>query len=365
MQFIDLEAQQKKIISKIKENIEKVYSHGKFIMGPEVIELEKKLSKFTGSKFCISVSSGTDALLVAMMALGIGNDDEIITTPFTWISASEMASLLGAKSVFVDIDPETYNIDAKKIEEKITKKTKLIIATSIFGQCPEIDEINAIAKKYSIPVIEDAAQSLGATYKGKKSCNLTLIGCTSFFPSKPLGCYGDGGACFTNDQELYEKISELRLHGQSKGTRYKHNRIGINGRLDTIQAAILLAKLEIFENELKSRSEIGNKYTKLIQEKSSAIKTPRVLNQNTSVYAQYTVQLENRDQVAEKLKAKEIPTAKYYPVPLNQLPLFKSKEKLPVVDKVSKKVLSLPIHPYLEDKDQKRVAEELINAIKN
>jgi len=365
MQFIDLEAQQKKIISKIKENVEKVYSHGKFIMGPEVIELEKKLSKFTGSKFCISVSSGTDALLVAMMALGIGNDDEIITTPFTWISASEMASLLGAKSVFVDIDPETYNIDAKKIEKKITKKTKLIIATSIFGQCPQMDEINAIAQKHSLPVIEDAAQSLGATYKGKKSCNLTSIGCTSFFPSKPLGCYGDGGACFTNDQELYEKISELRLHGQSKGVRYKHNRIGINGRLDTIQAAILLAKLEIFENELKSRSEIGNKYTKLIKEKSAQIRTPKVLNQNTSVYAQYTIQLENRDQVAEKLKEKKIPTAKYYPISLNQFPIFKSKEQLPVVEEVSKKVLSLPMHPYLEDEDQKRVVKELINAIKN
>lgn len=366
MKFIDLKIQQTKILNKIKKNVNKVYSHGKFIMGPEVIQLEKKLAKFVGSKYCISVSSGTDALLISMMALNINKGDEVITTPFTWISASEMISLLRAKSVFVDIDQDTLNINSKKIEEKITKKTKLIIATSIFGQCPEIDKINAIGKKYSIPVIEDAAQSFGATYKNKKSCNLTLIGCTSFFPSKPLGCYGDGGACFTNNKDLYKQMKGIRLHGQVEGKGPRHKRIGINGRLDTIQAAILLAKLNIFENELKLRQKVGNKYTLLIRQLTNKIKTQKIIPENTSTYAQYVIQIENRDNISNNLNKIGIPTAKYYSTPLNKLPIFDyNKQDLYFTNKISKKVLGLPMHPYLRDSEQKKIVTALIKQIKN
>ncbi len=293
MQFIDLKTQYKNIEDKIKSRIDEVLKHGQYIMGPEVFELENKLSEFTGSKHCIAVSSGTDALLIAMMALEIKPGDEIITTPFTFISTVETICLLGATPVFVDIEPDTYNISVESIKNVITSKTRLIIAVSLYGQCADFDEINEIAAQHEIPVIEDAAQSLGATYKGRKSCSLTTIGCTSFFPSKPLGCYGDGGACFTEDESLAKSMREIRVHGQE--SRYYHPRIGINGRMDTIQAAILLKKLEIFPEEIKARNKVANKYSEFFQKKDIGNLTPVIRKYNTSVYAQYTIAVDDRD----------------------------------------------------------------------
>ncbi|MCK5716071.1 MAG: DegT/DnrJ/EryC1/StrS family aminotransferase, partial [Thiomargarita sp.] len=259
MNFIDLKTQQNHCRSQINTNIQKVLHHGQYIMGPEIQELEQKLAEYVGSKHCITVSSGTDALLIAMMALGIGHDDEVITTPFSFIATAETIALLGAKPVFVDIDPRTYNLDASQIHAAITSKTKAIMPVSLYGQCADFDAINTIAKQYTLPVIEDAAQSFGASYKGQKSCNLSTIGCTSFFPSKPLGGYGDGGACFTNLDEYAKIMRDIRVHGQEK--RYHHTRIGINGRMDTLQAAIILAKFELFPQEVDARSRIGQKYT--------------------------------------------------------------------------------------------------------
>jgi UDP-2-acetamido-2-deoxy-ribo-hexuluronate aminotransferase len=248
MQFIDLKAQYRRIETDVNQRIQAVLNHGQYIMGPELTELESQLAEFVGVKHAIGVSDGTTALLIALMALDIGVGDEVITTPFTFIATGEMIALLGATPVFVDIDPQTYNIDVNKIESAITSKTKAIMPVSLYGLCADFDAINAIAEKYQLPVIEDGAQSFGASYKGKKSCGLTTIGCTSFFPSKPLGCYGDGGACFTNDDDLAKKMREIRVHGQDR--RYHHPVIGLNGRLDTIQAAILLAKLSVFPQEV-------------------------------------------------------------------------------------------------------------------
>lgn len=357
MQFIDLSTQQNKIKMDIDRRIQQVLSHGQYIMGPEIFELEEKLAGFVGVKHCIGVANGTDALLIAMMALGIGYGDEVIATPFTFIATAETIALLGAKPVFVDIDPKTYNIDPLKIEAAITEKTKGIMPVSLYGQCADLDVINKIAKKYNLPVIEDGAQSLGATYKGKQSCGLSTIGCTSFFPSKPLGCYGDAGACFTNDDDLAKAMREIRVHGQDR--RYHHPRIGINGRIDTLQAAILLAKLEIFPEEVQSREQIGARYTELLKD---LVITPYIESHNTSVYAQYTIQVENRDEVCEKLKKAEIPTAVHYPIPLHKQPAFaKGYENisLPIAELAAKKVMSLPMHPYLKKEDQETIASQL------
>ena len=269
MDFIDLKHQQSLIKARLDKKIQEVLAHGRYIQGPEVTELEEKLQDYTGAKNCIACSSGTDALLLALLALKVQAGDEIITTPFTFFATGEVISLLGAKAVFVDIEPDTYNIDAQKIEEKITSKTKAIIPVSLYGQCADMDTINAIGEKYNIPVIEDGAQSFGAEYKDRKSCNLSTISCTSFFPSKPLGCYGDAGACFTNDESLSKTLRELSVHGQSE--RYTHTSIGINGRLDTLQAAILICKMDIFEEEVKKRAQIGEKYTALLHQ---SVKTP-------------------------------------------------------------------------------------------
>ncbi|MDA8775859.1 DegT/DnrJ/EryC1/StrS family aminotransferase, partial [Opitutales bacterium] len=258
MQFIDLKTRHQLIADRINTRIQKVMDHGQFILGPEVRELEQKLSEYTGSKHCITVSSGTDSLLVALMALGVGAGDEVITVPYTWISTAEVIALLSAKPVFVDIRPDTWNMDESQVESAITEKTKAIMPVSIYGQCPDMDAINAIAEKYNLSVIEDAAQSFGASYKGKKSCNLSTIGSTSFFPSKPLGCYGDGGALFTNDDELAEKFRWIRVHGQER--KHHHPILGLNGRMDTLQAAILLEILEVFPNEVMKRQEIGERY---------------------------------------------------------------------------------------------------------
>lgn len=360
MDFIDLKAQQKRIRTAIEANINKVMDHGQYIMGPEIVELEQKLASYVGVKHCIGVSSGTDALLVAMIALGIGSGDEVITTPFTFIATGEMIALLGAKPVFVDIDPKTYNIDPDKIAQAITAKTKAIMPVSLYGQCADFDRINAIADAHKIPVIEDACQSLGATYKGRQSCALSTISCTSFFPSKPLGGYGDSGACFTDDDGLADLMRQLRVHGQ--GERYHHPLIGINGRMDTMQAAILLAKLELFPGEVESRQKIGDRYTQALSA-SQHIIPPFIEAHNTSVYAQYTIQVNNREQLQQKLQEEGIPTAVHYPIPLHKQPALETNEfELPVAESLSEKVMSLPMHPYLSDSDMSRVVSKLIAA---
>lgn len=372
MQFIDLAAQQALIKEKIDTNIQKVLAHGQYILGPEVTELEEKLAAFTGAKHCISVANGTDALQIAQMAFGIGPGDEVITPGFTYIATAETVALLGAKPVYVDVCPKTYNLDPEKLEAAITPNTKAIIPVSLYGQCADFDAINAIANKYGIPVIEDAAQSFGATYKGKQSCNLSTVSCTSFFPSKPLGCYGDGGAIFTNDDELAKVMRQIARHGQSK--RYHHVRVGINSRLDTLQAAILLPKLEIFAEEVELRNKVAKKYAELFTALSVSsvgsvaknITLPFIEDHNTSVYAQYTIQVDNREQVQATLKEAGIPTAVHYPVPLNKQPaVADSSVHLPVGDAVADKVISLPMHPYMTEEDQQKVVSTLDKAFKN
>lgn len=360
MEFIDLATQQERIKDKIDQNIKNVLSHGKYIMGPEVYELEEKLADYVGTKYCIGVSSGTDALLIAMMALGVAHGDEIITTPFTFIATGETIALLGAVPVFVDIDPKTYNIDPTIIEAAITPKTKAIIPVSLYGQCADMDSINTIASKHNLPVIEDAAQSFGATYKGKKSCSLSTISCTSFFPSKPLGGYGDGGACFTDNDGLAKAMREIRVHGQDR--RYHHPVVGINGRLDTIQAAILLSKFEIFPEEVSLRQKAGEHYTELLNE-VGIITTPHIKKHNTSVYAQYTIQVDKRDSIQEKLKEKGIPTAVHYPIPLNKQPAFNIEGYYPESEKASEIVMSLPMHPYLSKDEIHKVVDTLCEVI--
>lgn len=359
--FIDLTTQQRELRPKIERNIHRVLHHGQYIMGPEVKQLEERLAEYVGVKHCISASSGTDTLMIAMMALGIQTGDEVITTPFTFIATGEMIALLGAIPVFVDIDPRTFNIDPAQIEAAITKRTKAIMPVSLYGQCADMDAINAIAGKYGLPVIEDAAQSFGATYKGKRSCALSTIGSTSFFPSKPLGGYGDGGALFTDDDILAKAMREIRVHGQDR--RYHHPRVGINGRLDTLQAAILLAKLDRFIDwEVPQREIIGARYSELINSvlspQSSILKiaTPYLEPHNTSVYAQYTVQVKNRDALAKKLNDAGIPTAVHYPIPLHLQPVFANcgfKEgDFSISEAAAKRVMSLPMHPYLTEPEQ-------------
>ncbi len=358
MNFIDLEQQQNRIKKQIDTNIAKVLAHGRYIMGPEVSELEEQMADYVGVKYCIGVSSGTDALLIAMMALEIGPGDEVITTPFTFIATSEMIKLLGAKPVFVDIDPQTYNIDPEKISSAITDNTKLILPVSLYGQCADMDAINTIAKQHNLPVLEDGAQSFGATYKGRKSCNLSTVGCTSFFPSKPLGCYGDGGAIFTNDDVLAKVMCEIRVHGQDK--RYSHPRLGINGRLDTIQAAVLLAKFEIFPDEVMQRDRVGRQYTASINAMQSTIVAPQIRSNCTTVYAQYSIMANNREQLIAKLNKMNIPTAVHYPVPLHlQPPFYNNQLNLPVVEDVATKIVSLPMHPYLSTEDIEKVSRAL------
>lgn len=291
IEFIDLKAQQALIKDKIEGGIQRVLAHGQYILGPEVSELEEKLAAFVGAKYCISVANGTDALQIAQMALGIGPGDEVITPGFTYIATAETVALLGAKPVYVDVDPRTYNLDPVLLEAAITPRTKAIIPVSLYGQCADFDMINAIAARHGIPVIEDAAQSFGATYKGKRSCNLTTIACTSFFPSKPLGCYGDGGAIFTNDEDLAKVLRQIARHGQDR--RYHHVRVGVNSRLDTLQAAILLPKLDIFPRELELREQVAQRYSRLLGD--ACIAAPFVEDHNVSAWAQYTVQVEVRD----------------------------------------------------------------------
>jgi UDP-2-acetamido-2-deoxy-ribo-hexuluronate aminotransferase len=358
MQFIDLKSRHKLIGDKINARIQKVMDHGQFILGPEVDELEQKLAEFTGSKHCVTVSSGTDSLLIALMALGVGAGDEVITVPYTWISTAEVIALLGAKPVFVDIRPDTWNMDETQVESMITEKTKAIMPVSIYGQCPDMDAINAIAEKYNLPVIEDGAQSFGATYKGKKSCNLSTIGSTSFFPSKPLGCYGDGGALFTNDDEMAEKFCWIRVHGQER--KHHHPILGLNGRMDTLQAAILLEILEVFPIEVQKRENLGQTYSTYLSD-IEGITTPKIGEYNTSVYAQYTILSEQREEIRQYLKVNDIPSVSYYSVPLHLQALFNhlgyNKGEFPVAEKVANQCLSLPMSPYLAQEDQARVID--------
>ena len=347
MDFIDLKTQYQRLKADIDAGIARVLAHGQYILGPEVAELEEKLAAYTGAKYCITVANGTDALQIAQMALGIGPGDEVITPGFTYIATAETVALLGAKPVYVDIDPRTCNLDPARLEAAITPRTKAIIPVSLYGQCADYDAINAIAAKHGIPVIEDAAQSFGATYKGRKSCNLTTIACTSFFPSKPLGCYGDGGAIFTNDDELATVMRQIARHGQDR--RYHHIRVGVNSRLDTLQAAILLPKLAVLDEEIAQRQQVAERYATLLQQ-APTITLPHIEPHNTSAWAQYTVQVPNREELQEKLKVQGIPTAVHYPIPLNQQPAVADLQAhLPVGDAVAKKVISLPMHPYLDE----------------
>jgi UDP-2-acetamido-2-deoxy-ribo-hexuluronate aminotransferase len=354
IEFIDLKSQQARIKDKIDAGIQRVLSHGQYILGPEVQELEERLAAFAGAKFCISCANGTDALQIVQMALDIGPGDEVITPGFTYIATAETVALLGAKPVYVDIDPRTYNLDPQLLEAAITPRTKAIIPVSLYGQCADYDAINAIAAKHGIPVIEDAAQSFGASYKGKRSCNLTTVSCTSFFPSKPLGCYGDGGAIFTNDEALATVIRQIARHGQDR--RYHHIRVGVNSRLDTLQAAILLPKLEIFEEEIALRQQVARWYDVALS--SAGVNSiPYVAEQNVSAYAQYTIRVQDRDTVQEKLKAAGIPTAVHYPIPLNKQPaVADSLVSLPVGDEVAMQVMSLPMHPYLDEVSVRKIA---------
>ncbi|WP_417656310.1 DegT/DnrJ/EryC1/StrS family aminotransferase [Pseudidiomarina aestuarii] len=363
MQFIDLAAQQARIKDKIDAAIAKVLAHGQYILGPEVDELEEKLAAYTGAKHCITVANGTDALQIAQMALGIGPGDEVITPGFTYIATAETVSLLGAKPVYVDIDAKTYNLDPNLLEAAITPRTKAIIPVSLYGQCADFDAINAIADKYGVPVIEDAAQSFGATYKGRKSCNLSTIACTSFFPSKPLGCYGDGGAIFTNDNELALVMRQIARHGQDR--RYHHIRVGVNSRLDTMQAAILLSKLEIFPDEIERRGLIAEYYNQLLCQIESYTK-PYLKGDCTSAWAQYTIRVGKRKEIQTRLKEVGIPTAIHYPLPLNKQPAVSDASvHLKVGDVAAEQVLSLPIHPYLHKHEQRYVIDILSSVREN
>lgn len=356
MQFIDLAAQQARIKDKIDAGIARVLAHGQYILGPEVDELEEKLAAYTGAKHCITVANGTDALQIAQMALGIGPGDEVITPGFTYIATAETVALLGAKPVYVDVCPKTYNLDPQLLEAAITPRTKAIIPVSLYGQCADFDAINAVANKYGIPVIEDAAQSFGATYKGKKSCNLTTIACTSFFPSKPLGCYGDGGAIFTNHDELALVMRQIARHGQER--RYYHVRVGVNSRLDTLQAAILLAKIDILDDEIQKRQNVAEYYNSLL---SNEFIIPNIVPHNQSAWAQYTIRTENRTFLQEKLKDRDIPTAVHYPIPLNKQPaVINESVTLHIGDNLAKEVLSLPLHPYMSEKCIQSVCTSLL-----
>ena len=360
--FIDLKTQQDQIRPALEQNIHRVLHHGQYIMGPEIKQLEERLAEYVGVKHCITVSDGTKALLIAMMALGVKLGDEVITTPFTFIATGEMIALLGAIPVFVDIDPRTYNIDPNKIEAAITPKTKAIMPVSLYGQCADFDTINAIAAKHGLPVIEDGAQSFGATYKGKQSCGLSTIGSASFFPSKPLGCYGDGGALFTDDDNIAKVIREIRLHGQDR--HYHHPRIGINGRMDTMQAAVLQAKMDIFPSEVVARQRIANQYGKMLSE---AVVTPYIESFNASVYAQYTILVDDRAAMQDVLKAIGIPTAVHYPIPLNLQPVFeylnKPEGSYPVSEGIAKCVMSLPMSPYLTDAAINKIAKAVLDQL--
>lgn len=364
MEFVDLKAQYAALRTSINTRIQRVLDHGQFVMGPEVAELEAKLAEYTGARHCVTCASGTEALLIALMALDIRPGDEVITPPFTFVATAEMIVLLGATPVFVDIEPDTCNIDAARIEAAITPRTRAILPVSLYGQPADMDEINAIAARRSLAVIEDAAQSFGATYKGRRSCNLSTIGCTSFYPAKPLGCYGDGGALFTSDDRLAAAMREIRVHGQSG--RYQHTRVGVGGRMDTIQCAVVLAKLERFEWEIRQRAQVGKRYDSLLMEARPGVRTLAVRADRSSVYAQYTILADQRDKLQAGLQARGIPTAIHYPTPLHRQPAYTAYGNgvaFPASDSLASRVISLPMHPDLTPEVQDRIAMAVRQAL--
>ena len=362
--FIDLKRQYAALKAPIAERMQRVLDHGQYIMGPEVKELEDKLAIFTGAKHCITVASGTEALLICLMALDLKAGDEVVTTPFTFAATAEMIVLAGGTPVFVDIEPDTCNIDVSKIEAAITPRTRAIMPVSLYGQVADMDDINVIAERHGgIPVIEDAAQSFGASYKGKKSCNLSTFGCTSFFPSKPLGCYGDGGAIFTSDDALAQACREIRVHGQSK--RYHHTRVGVGGRMDTLQCAVVLGKLERFEWELAQRHALGARYAVLLA-KVPSLRLLAVRSDRDCVWAQFTVFVAQRGQVQAALKELGIPTAVHYPKPLHHQPAYEAlccPECCPQSVQAGELVMSLPMHPDLSPDEQERVTSAITSAV--
>lgn len=362
--FVDLKAQYTTLRESINARIQKVLDHGQFIMGPEVVELQQRLAEYTSAKHCITCASGTEALLIALMALDVKPGDEVITTPFTFVATAEMIVLLGARPVFVDIEPDTCNIDAGKIEAAVTARTRAIMPVSLYGQPADMEEINAIAAKHGLAVIEDAAQSFGATYKGRKSCNLSTIGCTSFFPSKPLGCYGDGGAIFTNDGALAGILREIRVHGQQG--RYIHTRIGVGGRMDTVQCAVVLAKLERFEWELEQRRRVAKHYDGILSRLRDRIIPVTVRPDRTSAYAQYTVLAPERDALQVHLKQRGVPTAVHYPTPIYRQPAYRTlvpRGQLEAAEHVSRHVISLPMHPFLEDRTMSVIVDAIAEGL--
>lgn len=364
MQFIDLKTQYRTLREPINSRIQTVLDHGQYIMGPEVKELEEALQAYTGAKHCITVASGTEALLMSLMALEIQPGDEIITTSFTFVATAEVIVLLGACPVFVDVESDTCNINVSQIEGKITSRTKAIIPVSLYGQCGDMDEINTIASKYGIAVIEDGAQSFGAMYKDRKSCNLSTLGCTSFFPSKPLGCYGDGGAIFTNDDVLADALREIRVHGQS--ARYHHSRVGVGGRMDTLQCAIVLAKLEQFSWEIEQRMRIGDRYKALLKDMPNGSRTIAVRPDRTCVWAQFTVVVSNRDEAIKALKHAGIPTAIHYPKPIHKQPAYIQyavADATPISEALAEQVMSLPMHSYLDEKTQGSIVAALLKVV--
>ena len=377
MDFIDLRTPHRLIEDQIRHRMEQVYAHGQFILGPEVEELEQQLARLAGVAHCIGVSSGTDALTLSLMALGVGPGDEIITSPFSFFGTVEPILLLGARPVFVDIDERTYNLDPALLEDAITPRTRAVVAVSLYGQCADLDAINETAARHGLHVIEDAAQSFGAICGKRNSCGLTTIGCTSFFPTKPLGAYGDGGACFTNDDRLAAVLRQLRTHGQTQ--RYRHERIGMNGRLDTLQAAVLLAKLPLFRDEVASRQAAARVYDELFEEAASNrglaprvdshghfVQVPYVAPGNRSVFGQYTVRVPDRDRVAECVRQAGIPVAVHYPLPLYRQPAVSALAEynaLPNTESAANQVLSLPMHPYLAVADQQRVVKAVTDAV--
>jgi UDP-2-acetamido-2-deoxy-ribo-hexuluronate aminotransferase len=364
MEFVDLRSQYQALREQINARIATVLEHGQFILGPEVAELESQLAAFTGARYCASVASGTEALLIALMALDIGPGDEVITTPFTFVASVEVIVLAGAMPVLIDVEADTGNMDVKRLEAAITDRTKAIMPVSLYGQPADMDAIGQIALRHgAIPVIEDAAQSFGATYRGRRSCNLSLIGCTSFFPSKPLGCYGDGGAIFSNDERIDKACREIRVHGQS--ARYQHTRIGVGGRMDTIQCAILLAKLERFPWELERRAALAERYGEQIRAQGARARALTLRADCSSAWAQYTVLVEDRDGVQGRMSALGVPTAVHYPRAVHQQPAYQglfADPELPVSEELARRVISLPFSADLGDAQLERATQALAQA---
>lgn len=360
--FIDLAAQQDRLRDEIETGIARVLAHGRYILGPEVNELEERLANYTGAAHCISVANGTDALQIALMAVGVGPGDEVITPSFSYIATAEAVAVLGATPVYVDIDPETFNLDTGCLEAAITARTKAIIPVSLYGLPADFDAVNAIAEKQDLPVIEDAAQSFGGEYKGRKSCNLSRIACTSFFPTKPLGCYGDGGAIFTSDTDLAQVIRQIARHGQER--RYHHVRVGVNSRLDTIQAAILLAKLKILDQEIEERTTVAARYTSAFQG-SNTITAPVLPDASRSAWAQYTIRIQDRDRVQQALKAIEVPSMVHYPLPLSSQPAVAGEADVPESDRAAREVLSLPIFGTIQADVQDAIIHTILQSANN